>query len=73
LLHGTDICLPVARGKYHGLYIELKRRKGGRVSYEQRDWLVRPNEQGYYAVVCKGFEAAKKTIEDYMELGGSDK
>lgn len=21
-----DLCLPVARGKYHGLYVELKRR-----------------------------------------------
>lgn len=24
-----DICLPVARGGYHGMYIEMKRRKGG--------------------------------------------
>ena len=27
-----DMCLPVARGAYHGLYIELKRQKGGTVS-----------------------------------------
>lgn len=27
-----DLCLPVARGKYHGLYIELKRTRGGRIS-----------------------------------------
>ena len=27
-----DMCLPVARGGYHGLYIELKRQKGGTVS-----------------------------------------
>ena len=25
-----DICLPVARGGYHALYIELKRRSGGK-------------------------------------------
>ena len=25
-----DICLPVPRGKYHGLYIELKRLNGAR-------------------------------------------
>lgn len=30
-----DIFLPVARGGYHGLWIELKRRRGGRVSGEQ--------------------------------------
>ena len=27
-----DLCLPVARGQYHGLYIELKRQRGGRTS-----------------------------------------
>ena len=31
-----DLCLPVPRGKYHGLYIELKRLYGGRVSPAQR-------------------------------------
>ena len=34
-----DICLPVPRGKWHGLYIELKRLRGGRVSDEQQRWL----------------------------------
>lgn len=29
-----DICLPVARGGCHGLYIELKRERGGVVSRE---------------------------------------
>ena len=26
-----DLCLPVARGGNHGLYIELKRQRGGRI------------------------------------------
>ena len=34
-----DICLPVPRGKYHGLYIELKRVKGGRVSAAQEEYI----------------------------------
>ena len=34
-----DNFLPVARGGYHGLYIELKRTKGGKLSPEQRQWL----------------------------------
>ena len=34
-----DYCLPVARGGAHGLYLELKRLHGGRVSPEQREWL----------------------------------
>ena len=30
-----DICLPVARGGHHGLYIELKRERNSRVTKEQ--------------------------------------
>lgn len=36
-----DLCLPVARGQYHGLYIELKRQRGGRTSDHQSEWLGR--------------------------------
>ena len=34
-----DLCLPVARGGYHGLFIEMKRMKGGRVT-KQRNGLI---------------------------------
>ena len=30
-----DLCLPLPRGGYHGLYIEMKRQKNGRISPEQ--------------------------------------
>lgn len=61
-----DICLPVARGKYHGLYIELKRIKGGTVSADQKEWIEKLNNAGYYACVCKGWEAAKDVIMEYL-------
>lgn len=61
-----DIFLPCARKGFHGLYIELKRRKGGRVSVEQKKMLLALNEQGYKAVVCHGWEEAKNTILEYM-------
>ena len=61
-----DICLPVPRGGYHGVYIELKRVKGGRVSDEQRGWIEFLNRQGYLAVVCKGWEAARGIILNYL-------
>ena len=61
-----DICLPVARGGYHGLYIELKT-KTGRQSPEQKQWQRDLLEEGYCAVVCKGFEAARETIDWYMK------
>lgn len=62
-----DIVLPVARGGWHGLYIELKRTVGGRVSKEQREWLGKLNAQGYYTAVCQGWEEAKNAIEWYLQ------
>lgn len=62
-----DICLPVARGGFYGLYIEMKREKGGSLSASQRVWLNRLDKQGYRAVVCKGFEAARAEILNYLE------
>lgn len=62
-----DLMLPVARGGYHGLFIEMKRQKGGVVSPVQRDWIEYLNAQGYQAVVCRGFDAARKTIEQYLD------
>lgn len=60
-----DICLPVARGSYHGLYIELKA-KGGRPTDGQFAWARLLAEQGYYSCFCVGWEEAKKTIENYL-------
>ena len=62
-----DICLPVPRGGYGALYIELKRQQGGRVSEEQRVWIDALNRAGNKAVICKGFEEAKKQIEEYLK------
>lgn len=62
-----DICLPVARGGYHGLYIELKRVKGGRVSTPQQGWIAALRDQGYCACVCKGWDDAAHVIKKYLE------
>ena len=61
-----DICLPVPRGDCHGLYIELKRRKGGTVSKEQQAWIAALMEQKYCCAVCHGWEAARDEILRYM-------
>lgn len=63
-----DIFLPyIANGK-GGLFIELKRPKGGRVSEEQKKCLEMLNEAGYTAVVCRGWEEAKNAICDYAGI-----
>lgn len=64
-----DICLPVARGGYHGLYIELKRKHGGRTSAVQEEWIERLSAQGYAVYVCRGWEVAKDLILKYLKGG----
>lgn len=64
-----DLFLPVARGDWNGLFIEMKRRKGGRLSPLQVDWIEALGRQGYKTVVCFGAEAAESAIEDYLCLG----
>lgn len=61
-----DIFLPIARGGKHGLYIELKRRKGGTVSREQEAWIRALSAQDYCCAVCHGWEAAKDEILQYL-------
>lgn len=61
-----DLHLPVARGKYHSLYIELKTDKG-RPSMEQLWWGEKLKEQGNYWSICRGWTEAVALIEWYME------
>ena len=62
-----DIFLPCARGGFNGLYIEMKRRKGGRVSIEQKKIMIALREQGYRVVVALGWEEARDAIMKYIE------
>ena len=65
----SDICLPVARGGFHGLYIELKA-VGGKPTPAQLRFLDGVSREGYFAVLCVGHEAAQKTILSYLESEG---
>ena len=64
-----DLFLPVARGIWHGLFIELKRQKGGRVSEAQQKWLYALTRQGFYATVACGWQEAAALIEEYLKGG----
>ena len=69
-----DLCLPVEGWddekwqRVPGLYIEMKRRKGGRVSDDQRKWIEWLCEQGYRVEVCKGADAAIEVLREYLEM-----
>ena len=61
-----DICLPVARGAWHGLYIELKRKDGGKLSSAQALMMSKLISQNYFAVCCHGAEDACAVIYEYL-------
>lgn len=61
-----DIFVPCMRGGYGGLFIEMKRRKGGRLSEAQREMIDNLRCCGYRVEVCEGWEAARDVITEYM-------
>lgn len=63
-----DYLLAMARQGYHGLYIELKRQRGGSVSADQRDVHKMLRAEGYRVEVCKGFDAARAVVRDYLSM-----
>ena len=61
-----DVCLPVSRGGYHGLWIELKA-PGGRTSEAQDWWIARLLREGYLVQVVTGeWTEAKTIVERYL-------
>lgn len=62
-----DICLPVARGGYHALYIEMKRVRDGRLTEDQKKWMSGLTRLGNRAVRCNGWEKASEEIIAYLE------
>ncbi len=63
-----DLLLPVPRGGYPGLFLEVKT-KGGVVSDNQKWWLKSLSEQGYLALVVYSFDEAICVLKDYLKMG----
>ncbi len=63
-----DMCLPVPRSKYHGLYIEMKKTANGVVSDDQIWWTEQLRQNGYAAHVCHGWKEASEVLLWYLNL-----
>jgi len=68
-----DVCLPVPRGGYGALYIELKAprepgggKRAGRLSQSQADYGAALLRAGNAWVVAYGWDEARKHIEGYL-------
>ena len=50
-----------------GLALEMKVRKGGVVSKDQKDWMKRLEAQGWQCHICHGADEAIAAIEEYLK------
>lgn len=64
-----DLCFPVPKGKYHGMYIEMKFGKN-KTTQAQNEWLELLSKNGYMTAVCYGFDEAKAVIDKYFNQMG---
>ncbi len=62
-----DLMIPVPTKAYHGLFLELKRIHGGRLSDTQAYWLAYFNSVGYHARIANGFDEAVNIITNYLK------
>lgn len=65
-----DIKLPVARGGFHGLIIEMK--AGKNTTTDEQDWYAaRMTQEGWAVAVHWDWEDARDEIINYLALSGS--
>lgn len=67
----SDVCLPLARRDYHGLYIEMKKpasegKAAGKESPAQIEFGAFLRVGGYYYCCCHDWEEAARTIAWWM-------
>lgn len=51
------------------VFVEMKRRKGGKVAPEQKEWINLLTHAGYDAKICHGFEEAKQFVVEKRAAG----
>lgn len=60
-----DLCVPVARRGFHGLFIEMKYGRN-KATKEQEEWLAALIREGYLAKVCNGYGEAVELLKYYF-------
>lgn len=66
-----DIFLACARGRFHGLFVELKRAdRSNHATSAQRAWIEMLRRYGYSAVVAYGCAEAQQAIMSYLVQEG---
>jgi hypothetical protein len=67
-----DVMVPsiqiVGTQTFAGLWLELKKRKGGIVSEDQRRWQAYLSNHGYAHRICAGYEAMRDATKQYLGI-----
>lgn len=61
-----DLFIPEPRGKYHGLWIEMKNGKAGRLEESQKQMHHLLRDRGYRVEVIRDEIAFKDTVNKYL-------
>ncbi|QPX75011.1 putative VRR-NUC domain-containing protein [Serratia phage vB_SmaS_Rovert] len=61
-----DLFCSVPGGNYHGLFIEMKKPKGGEISLNQIDFINRKRSLNYLAFVCVDWFQAVNLLKWYL-------
>ena len=62
----SDTCLPVKRGNYSGLYIEMKK-PGGKETKEQKEFGEFVKKQGFAYICCNTWIDAANMLLRYLQ------
>jgi hypothetical protein len=61
----------IPKGEFHGMFIEMKA-PGGKLQPNQKEFQLLAKSMGYEAVVCRGFDEAKKEIQKIVDMPDRD-
>ena len=68
-----DLCVPVPRGEYAALYIEMKNGKAGRLSDNQKQMSKKLLLLGNKVVVCRTMNDFMEEVQKYLLLPCNDR
>lgn len=60
-----DLCLLVARGDSHALFLECKT-ETGRLSSSQKEWIEKAKKQGYRCVMFRSLDDFMTIVNNYL-------
>lgn len=62
-----DLCIPVPRGGWAALYVEMKNGKAGRLSPSQKSMHQHLEELGNKVVVCRSCSEFVREVQNYLK------